>query len=107
VERPRGRETGWGQPGLFLVERSLPEVGTEDLRACRTVLVETCRRLARRGHLVRYLRSILAPAEGRCFCLFEAPDPETVRLANETAQLPFARIYAVVDLPVTEVEGTT
>ncbi|HZV52053.1 MAG TPA: nickel-binding protein [Candidatus Dormibacteraeota bacterium] len=90
------------RPSLFLVERSLPGVGAEDLLACRMALVESCRRLSRRGRPIRYLRSTLAPAEGRCFCLFEAGGVETVRVANETAQFPFARVYAVVELPVTE-----
>ncbi len=31
-------------------------------------------------------------------CLFEAPDSETVRAVNETAQIPFTRVTEAMDL---------
>jgi hypothetical protein len=31
-------------------------------------------------------------------CLFEAPNPENVREANEKAEIPFTRIVAAEDL---------
>jgi hypothetical protein len=46
---------------------------------------------------VRYLRTIYAPGEARCLCLFEASDADIARLVNDTAELPFVWIAAAVE----------
>jgi hypothetical protein len=44
-------------------------------------------------HDVRYLQSYLSTDRLRMVCLFEAPDAESVRIANRKANMPFERIW--------------
>lgn len=43
---------------------------------------------------VRFLRSYFSRDQKRMICLYEAPDAESVRLAQEKAGLPFERAWA-------------
>ena len=63
-----------------------------------TPAIATTERFAAEGTDVRYLRSVYVPSEAHCMCLFEAPDSETVRAVNETAQIPFTRVTEAMDL---------
>jgi hypothetical protein len=54
--------------------------------------------LTAEGKAVRYIRSTFIPDEHKCMCLFEAPNPENVREANERAEIPFTRIVPAEDL---------
>jgi hypothetical protein len=83
---------------LYLVERSLPGLGPDDLVAVQRALLASCDRLAAAGASVAYLHSLFAPTTARCLCLFRATSWEAVNRANETAQVPFTRIEEVVDL---------
>ena len=83
---------------VYLVERELPDITVEQLAATLRAAVAATGRLAAAGTPVRYLRSTFLPAESRCLCLFEAPDPATVRELNETARLPFTRVVEALDL---------
>jgi uncharacterized protein DUF4242 len=47
----------------------------------------------------RARRSVFAPEDGRCFCLFEAPDAEAVKQVNQAAGLPFRAVVPALDLP--------
>ena len=82
---------------LFLVERALSGLTLEQVRVAFRATADAVRREVARGARIRYLRSTFAPADGRCLCLFEAPDAELVRRVNDTAQFPFARIAAVIE----------
>lgn len=42
---------------------------------------------------VKFLRSYISPDLKRVICLFEAPDAESVRLANRQAGKPFERVW--------------
>ncbi|MBZ0252845.1 MAG: DUF4242 domain-containing protein, partial [Candidatus Methylomirabilis sp.] len=44
-------------------------------------------------HNVRLLRSYVSPDRLRMICLFEAPDAESVRIANRKAGLPVDRVW--------------
>ncbi|HEX2831429.1 MAG TPA: nickel-binding protein [Thermoanaerobaculia bacterium] len=46
-------------------------------------------------HRVKFLHTYLSKDGKRMICVYEAPDAESVRLANETAKLPFERVYTV------------
>lgn len=46
------------------------------------------------AYRVRWQTSYLALDGGRMVCLFEAPDVESVRMANRKAGLPEGRVYA-------------
>jgi muconolactone delta-isomerase len=83
---------------VFLVERNLPGVTLEDLAAAQKRAIRSGQELTEQGRAVRYIRSTFIPGEQRCMCLFEAPNPENVREANERAEIPFTRIVVAEDL---------
>ena len=83
---------------VYLVERQLRDITIERLARARRSAIATSRRFSEAGTPVRYLRSTFLPADGRCFCLFEAADPVSVREVNEAAGLPFHRIVEALDL---------
>ena len=83
---------------VFLVERDLPGINMEDLAAAQKRAIQVGKELTAEGKEVRYLRSTFVPGEHRCMCLFEAPNPEHVREANERAEIPFIRIIPAEDL---------
>jgi uncharacterized protein DUF4242 len=78
----------------YLVERYLP--GRD-----RAWLEAALARLPKDRHRVTYLGSTYVPSDDSCFCRFEAASAEKVRDANEVAGVPFARIVAATELPVT------
>ena len=59
------------------------------------------------AHGVRFLRTYFARDRRRMICLYEAPDAESVRLAQEKAGVPFERAWAarVVRHPADEPAG--
>jgi hypothetical protein len=82
----------------YLVERYLP--GRD-----RAWLEEALGRLPANGHGVAYLGSFYIPEDESCLCWFEAPDAEDVRLVNELARVPFARITAAAELRASDTRG--
>ena len=84
-------------PG-YMVERDLPGVKMEQLAAAQKRAIEVGKELTAQGKEVRYIRSTFVPGQNKCMCLFEAPNPENVREANERAQIPFTRIVEAMDL---------
>jgi len=87
-----------GYMAVYLVERDLPGVTMEELAAAQKRAILVGRELTAQGREVRYIRSTFVPGENRCMCLFEAPNPEHVREANERAEIPFVRIVPAADL---------
>ncbi len=83
---------------VYMVDRDLPGITMEQLAAAQHAAIATTERFAAEGTDVRYLRSVYVPSEAHCMCLFEAPDSETVRAVNETAQIPFTRVTEAMDL---------
>jgi muconolactone delta-isomerase len=86
---------------VYMVERDLPGISMEQLAAAQKRAIQTGKELTAQGRQVRYIRSTFVPGENKCMCLFEAPNPENVREANERAQIPFTRIVAAEDLTPT------
>jgi hypothetical protein len=82
----------------YLVERYLP--GRD-----RAWLESALARLPKDDPGVTYLGSTYVPAEDSCFCRFEAPDAEDVRLVNEVAQVPFSRISVTAEIPIPARKG--
>jgi hypothetical protein len=76
----------------YLVERYLPDRAPEDIDAAVerlwTVIVE----MSAEGIPIRFLSSAFIPGDEACLCQLEAPSSEIVRIANERAAFPFARI---------------
>ncbi|OLB86996.1 MAG: hypothetical protein AUI12_07685 [Acidobacteria bacterium 13_2_20CM_2_57_6] len=83
---------------VYMVERDLPGVKMEQLAAAQRRAIEVGKELTAEGKEVRYIRSTFVPGQNKCMCLFEAPNPENVREANERAQIPFTRIVEAMDL---------
>ena len=51
------------------------------------------------------LAGLYIPEDESCLCRFEASDAEDVRLVNELARVPFARITAATELTVHDTGG--
>lgn len=84
--------------GVYLVERDLPGVTMEQLAACQKKAIQMGKELTAQGKEVRYIRSTFVPGENKCMCLFEAPNAENVREANERGAIPYTRIVEAADL---------
>jgi hypothetical protein len=73
-----------------VVERSFPEpVDFEDVQA-----LEDRSAWCLQAHGVRFLKSYFSRDRRRMACLYDAPDAESVRLAQEKARVPFERAWA-------------
>jgi hypothetical protein len=83
---------------VFMVERDLKGITMDQLAAAQKRAIQTSDGYAAKGQPVRYIRTTFIPGEDRSMCLFEAPNPDTVRRVNEEAQIPFVRIVEALDL---------
>jgi hypothetical protein len=83
---------------VYLVERDLPGITMEELAAAQKTAIQMSKELTAQGQEVRYIRSTFVPGENKCMCLFEAPNPDNVREANERGKIPFTRIVPAEDL---------
>lgn len=83
---------------VYMVERNLPGVSMEQLADAQKKAIQVGKELTSEGREVRYIRSTFVPGESRCMCLFEAPNSDNVREANERARIPFTRIVPAEDL---------
>jgi hypothetical protein len=79
----------------YLVERYLPGLSTDEVRAATQRLRAVAEQMTEEGTTIRYLSSAFVPEEESCFCQLEAPSREAVAAANDRAAFPFARILAV------------
>jgi len=86
---------------VYMVERDLPGMEMEQLADAQKRCIRVGKQLTAEGKQVRYIRSTFVPGENKCMCLFEAPNPDNVREANERAQIPFTRIVEAMDLTPT------
>jgi hypothetical protein len=77
---------------IFIVERRLQGLSSDQLAALHRALAESSRRLSVGEDGVRYLRSMYAPGRALCLCVFLATSGELVRRVNEVAQAPFESI---------------
>ncbi len=84
----------------FLVERYLPGISVDELRAAAARASAATAAMAAEGARVRYLGSTFLPDEETCFCQFEAPSAEAVAQVNELAEIPFARIASALRISV-------
>ena len=58
---------------VYMVERDLKDIPMDQLAAAQKAAIDTGKKMTVSGKPVRYIRSTFVPAEGRCMCLFEAP----------------------------------
>jgi hypothetical protein len=79
---------------LVIVERSFEEpVVTGDL-AAREREFGWCLE----QHRVRFLRTYVSKDRKRMLCFYEAPDAETVREVQRTANMPVDRIWSATEM---------
>ena len=83
---------------VYMVERDLPGITMEELASAQKRAIQMGKELTAQGRQVRYIRSTFVPGENKCMCLFEAPNLEHVREANERTEIPFTRIVPAADL---------
>jgi hypothetical protein len=84
--------------GTFVAECFWPGVSERDLRALDERTHARVAGLSRRGANVRYLGSLLLRADEVVLCRFEG-DPDAVRVAAESAAIPFERILEMAESP--------
>jgi hypothetical protein len=76
----------------YLVERYLPGLSEEDVRAALSRADEVCAEQRAAGIQIWYRGSIFLALEEACFCRFDSDEPEAVVAVNQRAELAFARI---------------
>ncbi len=87
----------------YVVERHLPNFTGEMIAAAAKRAKQTTLAMTREGTPIRYMRSIFIPGEDKCYCLFEGESAETVRLANERADLPVESISEALSITAEEI----
>ena len=83
---------------LYAVERELCHVTPEQLQLGLQAVSRLCRQFGLQGKKVRYLSSILLPAERRGICFFGAEDPDWVKEVQDASRVPYSRIVPLLDL---------
>jgi hypothetical protein len=81
-----------------MVERNLSGISMDALGGAQRAAIAKGQELSAEGTPVKYLRSMFAPDDGRCMCLFEAERSEDVKRLNDEAGLPYDRIVPAMDL---------
>ena len=87
----------------YVVERHLPNFTGEMVAAAAKRAKQTTLAMTREGTPVRYMRSIFIPGEDKCYCLFEGESADTVRQANERAELPIKSISEAWSITTVEI----
>lgn len=82
----------------YMVERYCPGITREHVMAAAARAKATTALMTEEGTPVKFLRSTFIPAEEAVFCLFEGPDLEAVKKANERAEIPFDGIVEAVEV---------
>ena len=83
---------------VYMVERNLKGIAMNDLAAAQQLAIQTSKQYTAKGTPMRYIRSTFAPEDGRCMCLFEAANADSVKRLNDEAKLPYSRIVEALDL---------
>ena len=83
---------------VYMVERNLKGIAMSDLADAQQLAIKTSKQYSANGTPVRYIRSTFAPEDGRCMCLFEAANADSVKRLNDEAKLPYSRIVEALDL---------
>lgn len=76
----------------YLVEFRLDRAGPEQVSALAAALTTATLRAGDSGARIAFMHGSYVPVRSRCYCLFEADAPSTVRRVSATAQLPLVEI---------------
>jgi hypothetical protein len=79
---------------IFVVERYLAGWTGEQIGELERRCDDSNAEFAERG--VRHVESIVIPGDETCLSLFDGPDAETVRDANQACGLPTGRVLPAV-----------
>lgn len=82
----------------FMVERHLPGITKDDLKAAGVRAKTCCEEMESEGTDVRWVRSFFVPEEEKTFCVFDGPDRGTIEEANRRAQIPFEEIRQAMEM---------
>jgi muconolactone delta-isomerase len=83
---------------IYIVERFLPGMSQEQVAKIQQSEKDLSKASQAQGGQLRHIRTIYVPGEVHYMSMFEAPDPESLRAANEEAELPFTRIIEAAEL---------
>lgn len=83
---------------VFMVERHLAGISMPALAAAQQAAIAQAAQMSAAGTPIRFIRSTFAPADGRCFCLFEGASADDVKALNDAAQIPYSRVVEPLDL---------
>jgi hypothetical protein len=89
---PERRGPSVSAMAMYLVERYLPGLSSEEVALTARRAASSAAALAADGVRIRYLGSTRLPADEACLCCFEAESAAVVLAANEQAGAPFVRI---------------
>lgn len=93
MRRP-GRRRHGDDVQIFVVERNLVGWTGEEIDDLERRCDDATPEFTTRG--VRHVDSIVIPGDETCLSLFEGPDAETVRAANQACGLPTGRVLPAV-----------
>jgi hypothetical protein len=99
-----GRRFRGGEPSsagcapAFIVERYLPATTRAALAEAARQAQQAATSMSAEGVPPRYLRSMFAPSDEWCFCLFPADSSASVRQAHARLGIPFVRVVEIVML---------
>lgn len=82
----------------FVVQRHLPGVTPDAVKAAGMRAKTCCSEMQTEGTDVRWIRSFYLPESDRTYCVFDAPTRDLVVEANERAQIPFEGIAEAVEM---------
>jgi len=86
---------------LFLVERDLSNVPSEQLRLDQREVASICVQLKALGKHIRYISSAVVPADARTLDLFGADDADLIKEAHAAVGVQYIRIVEILDLTPT------
>jgi hypothetical protein len=83
------------EPTTYLVECYWPGISEEKLAAAAGRAEEAAHKLRTQGRELRFLGSILVPADETVFCLFDGLETD-VRAVSQHADIPYERVLESV-----------
>src|SRR5262245_1988845 len=97
ASQARGRSA---LPGAttYLVEHYWPGITADAFRAAAQRVRLTAREMAHGGTPIRYLHSIMVPADEAAFCVFDAASLELVEQLYARAGIVFDRIVVALEV---------
>lgn len=91
--------------GTYLVERYVASTARDDLLPGLRRLRAAAARMRREGQQIRYVRSVLIPADQTWMHFVTAPDRESVERLVETAEMEADRISEALETWRTAADG--